>query len=61
MTAMATVCAIENHISAGFLVNEHMQDKRYTYVVVYFSHGGSWSGIENSKLWSFNIVKPWYA
>ncbi len=49
MTATAKICDVEKHVWVGFLVNDYMQDKRYAYVTVYFSHGGSWSGIEQSK------------
>ena len=48
-TATAKVCEVESHISVGFRMDEHIQDQRYAFVMVYFSHGGSWKGIEKSE------------
>ncbi len=48
-TATAKVCKVEEHNWAGFRMDEYMQNRRYVFVTVYFSHGGSWSGIESSK------------
>lgn len=47
--ATATVCNIEKHTWAGFRLEKYLMDGRFGYVTVYFSHNGTWSGIENSK------------
>ncbi len=48
-TATAKVCKVEEHNWAGFRMDEYMQNRRYVFVTVYFSHGDSWSGMESSK------------
>ncbi len=47
--ATAHICDVEKHISVGFGVDEIMTGSRHAYIVVYFSHGGTWSGIEKSE------------
>lgn len=47
--ATARVCDVEDHVWAGFRMDEYMQDFRYAFVTVYFSQGGQYTNIENSE------------
>ncbi len=55
-TATATVCNVDRHNWAGFRMDDYMQDNRYAFVTVYFSHGDSWSGMESSKAFSVTFI-----
>lgn len=46
--AFARFCDVEDHIWAGFRMDEHMQDYRYAFVTVYFSQGGAFTNINKS-------------
>ncbi|VDO05182.1 unnamed protein product [Rodentolepis nana] len=48
----ARVCDVEDHIWAGFRMDEYMKDQRFAYVTVYFSQGGQFTNIEK------NCIQP---
>lgn len=61
--AETTVCEVEKHIWVGWKVDELMQDGRVGYITRYFSQGGKWTNIQESKFSSsfkfFNIHSNW--
>ncbi|VUZ51352.1 unnamed protein product [Hymenolepis diminuta] len=50
--ATARVCDVEDHVWAGFRMDEYMQNSRYAFVTVYFSQGDQYTNIEN------NCIQP---
>lgn len=55
-SATARVCDVERHTWVGFRMDQHMEEGRYAYITVYFSHDGTWAGIEESRSTTFPLV-----